>query len=609
MKRLVFLIFSFSHFLIFIGSAKAQQPYGYAPGNVSNEEISGLGGGKNEFVQGMTRFDPSSDPALARMKGKKVVGVRCYLRAAYKQARQNRSGILASQGSIGNIIRTQYVDFEEGWNDVLFDEPITIDDQPLFLGLQVYETIGTPYPIVAYNAATVPQSCYVNLAKKTWEEYTDKGTPLILALVEEEAAASFARTAYAQNTTHPQTVAPDRDFLGGLYIHNFTNEPIQHLEIAMQGEGAESPTLRTITLPTPLPAYGSTIVNAQLRAGSTESTTASWTATVTQINGQEAQQGRSGITQLFVTYDNFIRTPLIEEFTSQRCINCPQMAYFLEKALQEYPGDYVYVAHHSGFQEDVFTTQPDREILYVFGGYENEYNPAIMYNRSILEGENQIIQGVRDMSPEPYTQALALAADMPAMAEVNIESNKDQVTVSGRVARDLVGKPLYLSCYLVEDGISTKDYFQKGMDDADAPSDLKDVFRHNGVILHYFTHEAIGDLLDIEANGSYSVTYPMTEKAGFGGTSRRLGAFVHKVNKNDLRDNSVLNAAELVMDATSIHEIKNEKFFCPSSEATKVERKMKNDVYDLSGRIRGQMVNGKLAKGIYISNGHKINIK
>lgn len=75
-----------------------------------------------------------------------------------------------------------------------------------------------------------------------------------------------------------------------------------------------------------------------------------------------------------------------------------------------------------------------------------------MYNRAILEGENQIIQGVRDMSPEPYKQALALAADMPAMAEVNIETTSSQVTVSGRVARDLVGTPLYLSCYLVEDG-------------------------------------------------------------------------------------------------------------------------------------------------------------
>ena len=589
MKRVVIAL----ALLLGVGNLFAQVPYGYAPGSVSNEEVSGLGSGKNSFVQSMTRFDPSCDPAIARMKGKKVVGVRCYLREAYKQARQSRSAILASQGSVGNFVRTQYVDFTKGWNDVLFDEPITIDDQPLFLGFQVYETIGKPYPVVIYTAAVVTQSCYVNLGKKVWEEYTDRGTPLILALVEDEAAACFERTAYAQNTTHPQTVAPDRDFPGELYVHNFTSEPIQSLEIAMQGEGASSPTLCTITLPTPLPAYGSTIVSTQLRAGTTESTTASWTATVTQVNGQEAQAGRPGTTQLYVTYDNFIRTPLIEEFTSQRCINCPQMAYFLDKALEEYEGNYVYVAHHSGFYEDVFTTQPDREILYVFGGYENEYNPAIMYNRAILEGESKIIQGVRDMSPEPYKQALATAADMPAMAEVNIESGNNLVTISGRVARDLVGNPLYLSCYLIEDGISTKDYPQLGMNDEDAPSDLADVFRHNGVILHYFTAEAIGDLLSIEANGSFSVTYPMVEKAGFGGTARRLVAFVHKVNKDDPYDTYVLNASEMNLgDDDSIKEIES------------LRLKDGNTFFDLSGR---KVSNPK--RGLYISGNKKIAIR
>ena len=579
--------------------ALAQQPYGYAPGSVTSEEISGLGSGMNKFVQGMTLFNPSEDPVIARMKGKKVVGVRCYLRADYKQAKNKRSAALASTGTVGNIVRTQYADLLQGWNDILFDEPLVIGDDPIYLGVQAYETIGTSYPLVVYTPAIVPHSCFINIGKTSWEEYTDRGTPLILALVEDEAAACFERTAYAQNTTHPQTVAPDRDFEGELYIHNFTSEPIQSVEIAMQGEGASSPTLRTITLPEPLPAYGSTIVSAQLRAGTAESTTASWMASVTKVNGQEAQPGRPGITKLYVTYDNFIRTPLIEEFTSQRCVNCPQMAYFLEKALQEYQGDYVYVAHHSGFAEDVFTTQPDREILYVFGGYQNEYNPAIMYNRAILEDENQIIRGVRDMSPQPYRQALALAAEMAAMAEVNIESVNGQVTVSGRVARDLAGKPLYLSCYLIEDGISTDKYPQLGMNDADAPSDLKDVFRHNGVILHYFTTDAIGDLLNVEANGSYSVTYPMVEKDGFGGTARRLVAFVHKVNKDDPYDTYVLNAAEMHLDdEDGINSIVNGQWTMDNEEAA---------IFDLSGRrIFSAEANSSLKKGLYIQKGKKI---
>lgn len=599
MKRIALVLFIL-HSSLFALHSFAQIPYGYAPIGVPESELSGLGGNKNEFVQGMVLFDPASDPALARLKGKEIKGIRCYMRADYKQKRQSRSGILASTGKIDNFVRTQYVDLSEGWNDVMFDEPLVIGDEKIFLGVQAYETIGTPYPIVAYSKATVPQSCWVNLAKKSWEEYTDRGTLLIFALFDESLSANFEQVAYAQNTTHPQTVAPECDFAGGLYVHNCSTAPITSIEIAMQGQGATVPTLRTIQFDTPIEAYSGTVVEALLRSGSDEGTSVDWTATVTKINGNEAQAGRPGTTKLYVTYDNFIRTPLIEEFTSQRCVNCPQMAYFLDKALEEYEGDYVYVSHHTGFQEDVFTTQPDREILYVFGGYEYEYNPAIMYNRAILEGENQIIQGVRDMSPTPYLEALALASNMPAMAEVKIEATESTVRVSGRIARDLVNTPLYLSCYLVEDGISTDDYFQKGMDDADAPADLKDVFHHNGIILHYFTKEAIGDLIETDEQGRYDITYPNVEKTGFGGTGRRLVAFVHKVNKSNFGDNYVLNATETRVGADGIRGVDN------------AERKMSNEVFDLSGRripsgLKSQ--SSSLKKGVYISNGRKILVR
>ncbi len=363
--------------LLFVAAMplSSQVPYGYAPTNPVAEELSALGGNKNQFVQGLTKFDPAQDPVLQRLKGKEVKGVRCYVRADYKQARQKRSGILASSGKPDNIVRQTYADLSEGWNDVLFDEPFVIGDEAFYLGWQAYETIGTPYPLVAYAKATVPQSCWVNQAKKSWEEYTDRGTLLIFALLDDEAAAEFNNAAYTQNTTHPQTVAPNQDFTGGLYIHNFSPYPIENLEIAMQGEGATEPTYQTITLPTPLEAYGSTVVVAQLRAGTTEGTSVDWSCSVSKINDKTGQSGRPGVTKLYVTVDNFQRVPIVEEFTSQRCINCPQMAYFLEKAFEQYGGPYVYLSHHSGFAEDVFTTEPDRQIKYIFGGYENEYNP------------------------------------------------------------------------------------------------------------------------------------------------------------------------------------------------------------------------------------------
>ncbi len=569
--------------------AAAQLPYGYAPADAPATELSALGGGKNEFVQGLTLFDPSEDAALARMKGLAIRGVRCCLHADYRQARQKRSGILAAIGSPENIVRTTYADLVEGWNDVLFEEPLVIGDEPIFLGVQVYETIGSPYPLMAYNRASVPQSCWVNLGKKKWEDFADRGTMLLAALLDDEAAAMIDRTAYALNTSHPQTVAPSSYFEGELYVHNASvTTPLTSVELAMQGQGDEASTPCTLTFAQPIAPLGGAVITTRLKAGAAEGTEARWQATVTRFNDAEAQAGRPGISTLYVTRDNFIRTPLVEEFTSLSCINCPQMSYFLEKAFQQYDAPYVYVAHHSGFAEDGFTTQPDREVLYLFGGYENEYNPAIMYNRAILEGENTVIQGVREMSPAPYLDALARAAAMPAMAEVILSEENGAVEVSGRVAGDLVGAPLRLSCYLVEDGISAQRYPQKGLTgDADAPADLLDVFRHNGIILHCYCADAGGDALEVASDGTFRVTYPAVAKDGYGGTARRLVAFIHRTDHEHLRENAVLNAAQLWLGTSGVNAV----HAVPSD----------GPIYDLSGRRVFQPRH----RGIYLSNGTK----
>ncbi|MCR5180521.1 MAG: hypothetical protein K6C30_04830 [Bacteroidaceae bacterium] len=586
--------------LLATGHSAAQTPYSYAPDEVSEDELSALGGNKSQFVQGLVCFDPITDPALARLRGHQVKGVRCYLRADYKQARQKRSAVLASVGSPGNNVRTVYTDLTEGWNDVYFDEPLTLGEEAIYLGMQVYETLGTPYPLVAYAPVTVAHSCLINQGKKSWEEYTDRGTLLVAALLDDEAASELKHTAYAQNTTHPQTIAPDADFTGGLYIHNFDAEAITSFELTMQGEGATEPTRRTITLKAPLKGYGGRVLQTKLHTGITEGTAVDWTATITQINGESAQTARPGTTKLYVTRDDFQRIPLVEEFTSQRCVNCPQMAYFLEKAFEQYEGDYVYLAHHSGFVEDVFTTNPDREIVYVFGGYENQYNPAIMYNRMIFEGENGIIQGLRDMSPTPFLEALDMAAETPAMAEVNIQEEQGKVHVSGRVAHDLISTPLYISCYLVEDGINTDKYPQMGMDDEDAPKDLYDVFRHNGVILHYFTKDAIGDLLQVSETGTFDLYYNMVSKDGFGGTGRRLVALIHKVNKNTLKDNYVLNVNQYRLSATGITVPNNKE--CTQEAST---------IYDLMGRRIGSAATQSVPQrpGIYLINRQKVVVR
>ena len=96
----------------------------------------------------------------------------------------------------------------------------------------------------------------------------------------------------------------------------------------------------------------------------------------------------------------------------------------------------------------------------------------------------------------------------------------------------------------------------------------------------------------------YSVSFPAVEKEGFGGTARRLVALVHKVNKSNLRDNQVLNAAQLQLTSgIDVQEIKTRNAA----------------VYDLSGRKLPSLQEGVggrlLPKGVYIVNGKKLVIK
>lgn len=593
MKRILLYIYIYVFALL---TATAQTPYGYAPADCADAELSRIGSGKNSFVQGMVCFNPADDPALVRLrdKGYKIKGVRCYLLDEYAQKRQSRSFVCAAEGTPANTVRQTLCNFSAGWNDVLFDEPLPIGEDPIYLGLQVYETIGAAYPLMSYNGATVPQSCLVNIGKKSFEELTDRGTLLVFALFDDEAVSELDRTAYAQNVSSPQTVAPRGTFKGDVYILNQSATALASLRLATVGAGETQADNVDVTFDTPIPAYGHSKLTLTLQAGSEESTEASYAVSVAKFNESEAQAGLAGRSTLFVTVDNFVRMPLVEEFTSQACVNCPQMAYFLEKAFDQWKEQgksYVYLSRHSGFREDAFTTAADRELTYLFGGYELEYNPAITYNRAVLEGESNLIQGVRDMSPEPYLVALEKAIDMPAKAEINIANTSENVSVTGRVSRDLVSKELFISLYLVEDGIPTTTYAQLGMDDADAPADLADVFRHNGVVLKMFNTAPLGDQLSPAADGTFSLTFPPipSDVKSYGGTSQRLVALISRVNKENLRDNEVLNAAQLPLGTESGIQSINGK-------------QQTSTIYDLQGRRQ----TGFTHSGIYIVGGKKV---
>ena len=88
-------------------------------------------------------------------------------------------------------------------------------------------------------------------------------------------------------------------------------------------------------------------------------------------------------------YDRHV---LIEEFTTEKCPNCPPVASMMRDFLEtsEYKDRVVLVAHHSGFYTDWLTTEADQCMLWFYNS-TGTYAPAMMFDRypNFLDGRNR----------------------------------------------------------------------------------------------------------------------------------------------------------------------------------------------------------------------------
>lgn len=605
--------------LLFLGglaTVHAQQlvRYGYCPESLTPEDGLAQGTGKNKYVAAMIGLDPSSDPALKRLKGRKIKGVRCYLRDDYKQASQKRSFVMVCEGVPTATPVKKICNFKAGWNEVYLDQPVTIGDEKLFVGYQVFETVGAPYPLLVDGAVSVPGGCWVNLDRKGWEEKKGRGTLMIQAILEEEAEPQLERTVYAQIARHPLTLKPDEEFSAAVYLKNMSGRPVTTLSLQTLGAGDEAPVVQTVDFEPALAPYDGRMLSLNIKSGKAVGTQQEMLLNVTTVEGEEALPALAGKSLLHVTQDAFLRIPLVEEFTSQFCPNCPYMIYYVEKAREVYEGPLLYVTHHTGFQNDAFTLKNEEELCYLFGEGQ-PYNPAIMFDRLMMEGENNVVlPSTGEPSHLPYLSRMEELAKRPAMAEVLVDVDtvaaRLNCRVHGRINSEIAaaGTPLYLTVYLVEDGLTLDKYPQQGLDVDDAPADLVQNFRHNGVIRHSFTQAVKGDALEVAGDATFSVEFPALEwNKLWKSENCQVVAFVHKKNEANLAENEVLNAGSNRYNhlITGVEDVRAEQI-APVRFRVGADRVVRTDmpvrelrVYTLGGALCAP--ESPLLPGVYVA--------
>lgn len=589
--------------------------YGYAPYKIGDSQIQAQGSGKNKYIEVCSELDPLKDPAFARLEGSKIVGVRVFLESAYEQEESEFSSITLRKGSLASEKVKKLVDFDKGWNEIKFDSPITIEKgQKYYVGAEVFELQGHPYPFASYADAQIKGSFFSCIDRNgQWSDYSKRGAVLLQALIEPKDPKVLDHTVSAAIVNPPTLVAPNMGFDAQLYIRNCSSQKISKIHMNVfdpSGKVSEA----EYTFKEPIEPFDAKVINQEISTGTAEGSDVGYHIAVDKVDGVAAQQASEPVTSLYVTVDAYKRIVLIEEFTSQRCPNCPFMAYYLAKAKNSSSVPHLFVAHHAGFQHDAFTQPLDDELLFFFGGAKNAFNPAAMFDRRTLKEFQTPIVGARQSSPDPYLTYMEECYRIPAQAQVLVDKKvadgKIGCTVHGKVSKFALdkGSDYYLSCYLVEDSIPFSKYSQDGPKGKDVPKDVEKVIGgHSGVIRHVFCEPATGMRLQVREDHSFSIDFPAVKiDDSWVVKNCQVIAFIHKYDPDNLDNNEVLNAGsdkmnKIALGIPSIPAVPSEDILVEvrDGQILPINVEIANiRIFSMSGALMD--VNAKLPSGTYI---------
>lgn len=152
-----------------------------------------------------------------------------------------------------------------------------------------------------------------------------------------------------------------------------------------------------------------------------------------------------------VTNDNFTRNAVfIEQFTTQKCGNCPRGKKAIDAAVAGMENNVVWVANHTGYYTDELTVDGESKIQSKFGV---NYAPASMVNRYVNnideEAPNAIFWLTDEISSSMLKSELARKAGASLNLKVTRKGNDIVVYVYGETNKYIN----YVSAFVCQDSI------------------------------------------------------------------------------------------------------------------------------------------------------------
>lgn len=298
----------------------------------------------------------------------------------------------------------------------------------------------------------------------------------------------------------------------------------------------------------------------------------------------------------------FKRTIVIEEFTTERCVNCPGAAKNMHDAYNSLSDDrkahVAIICHHSGYNTDFLTQECDVAYLNFYGASGRVFAPAYMLDRVPHTGELGYVPVRQVPSSSGLVSNINERLNVPASYSVDIHGEHDAGSRSVKLDIDMEKALDYLDeprivVYLLEDEVPASN---NGLGQSGANA----VFYHSHVERAYSSIWGENITWNADGKSTYSCTLQYPE--GCNPDNMELVAMICNVGYEDFSNYEVGNAAKVRLNGLTKTAVENITAagvdVCSENGVIRIDGEYdRAEIFDLAGR---SVENYNLNRGIYI---------
>lgn len=388
-----------------------------------------------------------------------------------------------------------------GWNEVALDNPYSIEkDCPgLYIGFS-YNNTGSSHPVSIIGEAGDFTTWLKSTAEGQWEDKTSRGVLSIEAIVTGSHLPKYNLTLDRAEIS-PDPAGGETCYIVSGTVSNVALEKISGFGLAATDRNGNKAATHVSLEIEP----GKTLPFRAVLQSESKFSGPVAVAVETLDEGDDADMADNSVEVPIV----FTRNVLIEEFTTERCPNCPEGARMVHEVLEDsfYASHVVAVCHHSSVGTDFLTRDCDLELLWMYGPSGQVYAPAAMFNRlpifrkGLTMDHEEPIVALR--SEDDIRECIDKAFSIPAHAMVGISimgerKSEAAATVEVKVTviadSEFGAENPHLVFYTVEDNVkgrnqegATGDYMHQHVIRTDNGAWGEEIGLDEGIGSHTFT--------------------------------------------------------------------------------------------------------------------------